>query len=296
MSMNVSGGPGFLSLPYRDRQLVVIDPGADRPSEPVALRIGDYHNRSAWSEGLKEKAWMSRSWWTNTRNLGVAGYLYDRARLSTQTAGPGRGIPKYVVRLANDELHELRFPPGHPLYRTVYAGHPLRPATYLPVASFHRFLFEEKLNELLVLLRLLGALQVSVTYVVGYQQATSSTAGTSLNGDEGKSALSFKKFNAHAGVSQASLMATFRPQGPPRRPEQSTWLQFEPTWNQIADARLGSGLREIDVELRYDDDFGVGADLVAGLTRLGLRIGGDFTRYERTHWNFHADFEAVEPV
>lgn len=279
---------GFLSLPYRDRQLVIVDSHADKPFEPLPVRLGDYHNRSAWAESWKQKSWMSKSWWTNSKNLGPAGYLYDRARQSKQTGGTGSKIPNYVVRLASDAANQLHFPPGHPLYHTVYAGHPLRPGVYLPVAGFHRFLFEEKLNELLELLRLLGALEVSVTYVVGYQQATSRSTGVSLPGKESNEAISFQK--THSGSSQAALVASFRPQGPPRRPEGTTWLPFEPTWNQIAEARLGSGLREIDVELRYDDDFGVGVDLAMGLRHLGLKIGGDFTRYERTHWNFHADF------
>src|SRR5580658_9530190 len=42
---------------------------------------------------------------------------------------------------------ELTMPSGHPQVEHAYAAHPLAPARYVPLATFHRAMFVEKVNE-----------------------------------------------------------------------------------------------------------------------------------------------------
>jgi len=115
---------------------------------------------------------------TDTKNWGVGGYVFDKLRMSRSSNTEAvRYVQKIPANVAEDVL---QFPPGHPLYDTVYAGHPLKAPVYVPVAYFHRFLFQEKFNELLILLYSLGAVEVKIHYVRGYSDTFSNKGGISL--------------------------------------------------------------------------------------------------------------------
>ena len=62
----------------------------------------------------------------------------------------------------------------------MYVGHPVDPTTYVPVADFHRFLFEHKVAEALRLIRSLGAVTVEVVRVEGWDRAVGVNLGAGL--------------------------------------------------------------------------------------------------------------------
>ena len=68
------------------------------------------------------------------------------------------------------------------------------------------------------------------------------------------------------------------------------WLSYEQTWKSVAEARLTGRLKEVDVELRYNDDYGINADLATKLSKLGLSLGGSFEGHEQTIYKFKATF------
>jgi hypothetical protein len=171
----------------------------------------------------------------------------------------------------------------------VYTGHPLKGQIYVPVASFHRVLFQEKLDELLTLLYSLGALEITINYLRGYTDSFSGNGGVSLPLQVPvQVAPSFSK--GSGSRSQGALRANFKPEHRPHIPEAAVWYEHEPTWMRVAQARLTAGLKDIDVELRYDDDFGVNAELAVKLTDVGFKLGGEFNKHEETIWEFHASF------
>ena len=53
----------------------------------------------------------------------------------------------------------------------MYVGHPGVAGAYLPMATFHRVLFNEKAAEALRLLRSLAADEINIEYVEGFSQA-----------------------------------------------------------------------------------------------------------------------------
>lgn len=198
--------------------------------------------------------------------------------------------PGHILRIsANLAEKIIRFQAGHPLYDTVYAGHPLVPRVYLTVASFHRYLFEDKFNELLTLLCSLGARQVEIDHVRGYSRMAAGKGGLTLPGllgvDVGGSGSSYLSKS-----SEGHLTAQFSANAEPHIPESSVWLSYEQTWKNVADARLTGGLKQIDVELQYNDDYGINEDLTIKLSKLGLSLGGNFERHEQTIWKFKAEF------
>lgn len=69
-----------------------------------------------------------------------------------------------TIRVPIQQAGFLSLPPGHPQTDVLYVAHPSDPATYLPVADFHRLTFEHKFAEAIRLLMHLGARTISVTH------------------------------------------------------------------------------------------------------------------------------------
>lgn len=278
-----------LALPYRDRQLIaIVENVSVAPAAPASIKLSDVIGTpGAWQRGLDIRNWTKKSYWSDPEVWGLAGYLWKKSRgNSPDPDGTTRNVRQISAAVAE---RFLQFPAGHPLYSVVYAGHPLKPSVYLPLAAFHRALFEEKFNELLALLAALGAAHVTIQYVYGYHEAFEGSAAAKVPAQiPVKLDLSGTKQTTQQ--SGAQLTATFAHTGPAQVPTNLTWLPSEATWKSIVDARLNAGLQEIDVELNYNDDFGIDSTVAVGLESFGFKLGGDFQKHERTLWKFHCTF------
>jgi hypothetical protein len=183
---------------------------------------------------------------------------------------------------------------GHPLPNVVYAGDPEVAGLYYPVADFHRVLFESKVAEALRLLRWLGVTDVSVEYVEGFDRAgdvefsIAPPAGTL--GELGVGANQTSKER-----SGAKWTARYVPTAPPQIPTDLVWFNSEPLWQEVANARLESGLREFTLELNYTGDFGINANLTAKIASVGLEAGGKFTANKDTTWKVAGTFGELPP-
>jgi len=52
----------------------------------------------------------------------------------------------------------------------------------------------------------------------------------------------------------------------------------------------------MEVELVYDDDYGIDGSVAVGLQGYGLKLGGEFSRKETTRWKFHVTFASTSAV
>ena len=112
------------------------------PIEHVEVNLSDFvpalnktfWTKKNWNEQLKrpftKKAWtdmLDEKTWTDAKNWGLYGYLYSKVR---QMRKPSTGGSLRHLRTIRADVAErlFSFPPGHPLYDTAYAGHPLRPS------------------------------------------------------------------------------------------------------------------------------------------------------------------------
>jgi hypothetical protein len=248
-------GSWFLRLPYQDRQLIVTTRGEEAAE-------GEF----------------------------VCGVLGLRTSLTKAMMGAAASSTLQVRRVPADLARRvLVFPPGNPLYSMVYAGHPRRPPVYLPVADFHRWLFEEKYNELLLLLSALGAVSIEIHCIRGYREELRAGGGlTTKSKAAGSKAEATRTEQTRA---EGHLHAHFeKSREAPHLPEAMVWYPCEETWKRVADARLHCGLRDIDVELRYGEDYGITYEVALGLESLGLKLGGDFYRHQETLWRFIGEF------
>jgi hypothetical protein len=137
-------------------------------------------------------------------------------------------LPKDYLRIAHnqsvicfvsrDEIANISFPPGHPLSKTLYVGHPLRPTKYYLATEFHDRLFEEKFAEFCRLLRHLGAKYVELEYIAGNRPEYIQRYRT-----------------------EAISGATRKPELPP----DMVWYQYEHLWREVAEGRIIHHLRSL---------------------------------------------------
>lgn len=199
------------------------------------------------------------------------------------------------LAVTNSQAKNLKFPYGHPRRNVVYAADPGVAGNYYPIASFHRVLFVGKVAEALRLLRSLGATEISIEYLEGFDRGAGvdfsisppESAGVEIGGG-------VKATNKAS--SGAKITMQLSPTMPMQIPKDLIWFSSEPLWQELANARLESGLRAFTIDVNYTDDFGINASLKAKIASVGLELGGTFTEYRETVWKLSATFaEQVPP-
>ena len=194
-----------------------------------------------------------------------------------------------VLSVSRSESTMLQFPPGHPQDGVLYVGHPTVHEIYYPTAQFHRLAFEHKLSEAIELLMALGAIEINVEHQVGWGKEFS----TNLNVPTGKAG---EQVGTTAGKNtekqrhvlfQISLEGT----SDPSVPDELVWFPQEPTWQQVARGRIKYGMKSFSISLRYENDFGINADLEVMAGKAGLNLGGKFKNHESTIWKVQGSFK-----
>lgn len=186
----------------------------------------------------------------------------------------------------------LQFPIGHPRLDVVYAGHPADWRIYVPMADFHRFLFEHKVAEAQRLLRSLGATSITVEHIEGWDQSVGISANVGVPSAESTGiTASGGRLLGH----ERSVMATMDldPTEPPSVPDNLVWMPHEPLWQEIAEARIRSGLKSFTLDVRSTDDYGINASLKVAVNKAGLDVGGDFRQHKSTIWRMAGTFGEV---
>jgi hypothetical protein len=184
----------------------------------------------------------------------------------------------------------FQFPPGHPVMGSAYVAHPIAQNRYIPAASFHRALFEEKVSELITLLAALGATRVKVVARQGYNSRSGLDIGISTPYG---SASAGQKSNT-SNTSGAVFEERFAPKGSARVPKKISWFEHEPTWKHIAERRLKYKTTTFHAELRYEDSYGVDRNLKAGLKGFGIEFGSEFAEFQTTVWEFEGEFAELK--
>ena len=185
-------------------------------------------------------------------------------------------------------LRHLSLPPGHPREDVLYAAHPTDPKIYLPVADFHRFAFEHKFSELLLILMHLGAVTITVDHVSGWGRELASRMAVvlPLAGDGAEVTVSKSANQTRSLLFNAELAGG----NSPSLPDNLVWLGFEPTWNAVAEGRMRFGLKEFAVNLVYRDDYGINGGLKLRAQRSGFDLGGSFEEHKETVWRVSGRF------
>lgn len=272
-------------LPYSSRQLIIV-----QPDQVVAATRDDL---------IKTQRQQSEEGWMDVaRRVGKAiivwgppySALIEVAADSLKAWAKARDSGLNVLQIAQSEAATLDFPPGHPREQTVYVAHPAASRTYYTAATFHRMAFEHKFAEAVDLLMSLGATSLTVEHVQGWSREFS--ANLSANFPE-------NGFDASAqGASSASSKLLFDAaldnKTSPALPEGLVWYAHEPTWQSVAKGRLKHGMRDFNLEIAYEDDFGINAGLKIRAQKAGLELGGAFEDHVATRWKIRGRFGTPE--
>ena len=189
----------------------------------------------------------------------VAEAIVAAALRRFRSQAQGTGVRGELLAVTPEEAAQLQFPIGHPRKKVVYIGHPVDPPLYVPVAVFHRYLFEHKVAEALRLIRSLGARTVEVGVGAGVPLPPSQPVELGVS-------VSRNRATGHSVMSRLTLS----PSGKPHIPADLVWFPHEPLWKEVAQARLESGLTSFALDVRSTDDYGVNANLKALVAKSGL--------------------------
>lgn len=267
----------LVALPYHERRIVVVTERLPAMAAPKAAA-------PAWQWVLRAAA--------ITSPISVAGLAAGAVAELMNARQEMKKGGEELLPITSEEAGSLHFPVGHPRRNVVYIGHPVDPSRYIPVADFHRFLFEHKIAEALRLIRSLGARSVEVIHVEGWDQS----AGISL-GIQAPASVSAVTADASASAekqrtqgTQVLTTMTLSPTMAPHVPQGLVWLAHEPLWQEVASARLESGLDTFLVDVRSSDDYGVNANLKTLVAKVGLEAGGKFVEHRNTIWRLQGSF------
>jgi hypothetical protein len=271
----------LLQMPYNQRRIIVV-----RDDAPAVVTSG----KSA-SPVARSIASFARAYPT-VASLVLAYPTVALARVAVDLVKARREMRQggeNLIPVTSIDATQLRFPVGHPRRKVAYIGHPVDPPAYMPMADFHRFLFEHKVAEALRLIRSLGAVTVEVVRVEGWDQTAGVNLGLALpdvsQTDVGVSA-SKARGSSHLVLSTMRL----KPTQSPLIPADLIWLPHEPLWQEVAQARLESGLDSFIIDVRSTDDYGVNASLKALVAKAGLEAGGAFIEHRNTIWRLQGTF------
>ncbi|MFV9507428.1 MAG: hypothetical protein AB4911_22985 [Oscillochloridaceae bacterium umkhey_bin13] len=170
----------------------------------------------------------------------------------------------------------LRFPPGHPRKNVLYIGDPVVSSVYYPAAQFHRRTFERKFSEAVRLLEALGVVSLEVKCAQGW----SKDFAASLNTPAG-----IELATGASGSQQSRILyqAEYHGNTSCKIPNHMAWFNHEPAWQAIANGRLNHNLKRFELQVQYEDDFGVNAKVVAKFMQQ-LELGGKFEQHQQTTW------------
>lgn len=280
----------LLKKPYAKRKFIVIAPEREK------FELSKVDWEGAIKEGVAAINVTNAAWLYAKLIIIPIEFGVEVTKQLVISAIPKRFRPKRKVKLKNINTitvgvaeRDFSFPVGHPLIDHVYVGHPLVVGRYLPLASFHAELFEEKMQELTHLLVALGARSIQVSCNQGYQKdyeggiryTSASIKSGSLRGRKRKTKQSKVEFEETYSPAE-----DFKP----GVPDNLIWYDKEYNWQALVKKRMYYSPSTLKFELEYQDNFEIEAKLEMGLEKFGFKIGGAFQDFQVTNWSYEVDF------
>lgn len=257
----------FLNRPYINRQMVIFVDDEIYKRQMDEAKV-DTRKRSFWQELLVPS-------YIQMAEILVKVYLDSKRN----------GI--ILNSIPNSLIAEFELPPGHPRNKVLYTAHPSKPNLYIPVSDFHRFTFEHKFSEVLSILMHLGAKEILVEHVSGWGHdfASKLSVGVPQYGSGGME-MGITSNSSRKVLYKAELPGNDKPEVP----QNLIWYSHEPTWQKIAEGRIKFGMKNFGMQLIYQDDYGVNAELKAKAKGAGLDLGGKFEDHQSTTWSISGKF------
>lgn len=150
--------------------------------------------------------------------------------------------------LANSNL---QFPLSHPQANQLYVAHPYNPNVYLLYDNYEVEILQDKLRELSEIAQSLGATEIDVRVVSNYGNKKENKESNAVSGrgehwtQTNVSANQNAKYSRTEEVNFEHMFnrrQTFAPKATISHPQDTVWLQGEPSWQRLIKQRIEGGL------------------------------------------------------
>jgi hypothetical protein len=320
----ITSSEQLLARPIHQRQTVVVVPDQDlRRIEQVASTQQAEHQAVAQDASTDQVAKVLELAIALGGAIGapkLAGAAADRAReivragasraaagapamvpLAGGAFGIGAGAlllksrnraPVNVTFVSASAAQALTFSEGPFELGGVYTAHPMQHERYLPAATFHRRILEERTRETeTFLLTCCGASKVEMTVYHGddLEFVANASYEERPNTSSGKlNAKHVEGTNRHAIIEAPGRSAPG-----PLIPSEWIWFEAEPVWQEIHRQRGDAGITSYVLTTVVKDDRSVDYKALAKLP--GVKLNADFAvkRHDKTVVTWNVSFPAV---
>ncbi len=296
--------PNLLTKPYSDRQIILfVNDDVVAAQEKTEATIAEMRKYSLSLEGYLDYFKLQIKHLDVDRtmrimNLMQAFFMVKRAGVNIRLVG-------------KSQVEQLSLPPGHPRDNVIYLGHPALVNHYMPVAAFHRTVFEHKLSEVISMLMHLGAKTINIKHMQGWGLDYLMQLDMGLLIVEEKEEIKAKTlldiYKLKASVAAPEIPAQVSPKALPKEqvmviktsqvknqtpvmPTNVVWYPFEPTWQWVSEGRIKFGLKQFVLDLNYREDFDINIELKEKLEKAGFNLVGDFEPPVATKWRIFGEF------
>lgn len=208
----------------------------------------------------------------------------------------GIGFAALVDRKTASEQFDFTAPPSWQW--TVYVRCPTNKNLLIPFDDFHRYVYQDKMRAFVDICRKLNAKSIRIYYKEGEKNNTEAKIAVKGGVDEYAQAQFQAEIAKEANTSETAkanydfenvLMSVLR------RPV-SPWIDKEPTWRAMVDARLdvNSNLRKFNAQFTYNDSCSV--DLKSALMfkapgwNGGVQAGFKNEKFTSIVWEMEVEF------
>lgn len=242
--------------------------------------LNRFNNQEVLTKDPEERAWLLASAKPIVVELLRKVYTNDVSKLIPEIS---------VIQPSDKSLDQYRCIDGHFATNVVYARHPVDPNFFIRVANFHSYLLQEKRAEFFRLAASLGAKAINQSDV-----NKSSSQGVAQAGfEEPTKSVNLKATSSfsHQQGSRFDLTASFEEAtAEPKMPENMKWLNQEPLWRAMVEARLNNWVDRFTLSFTYSQDFNINAELVGMISEVGFSAGGNFSKINVIDQEYTVDF------
>lgn len=268
----------FKAIPLHERKICIF---ADIPTQ----------------EKLKNKDWLELvfSYYMSGDLINLGFNLYkNRKNLSSFYKKHLNSLyskkSPYPILNIDEARSQFRFQLSHPINGMAYATSELEDDLYIPLSSFHKFMYESKISAFTELCSSLGAKNCKIIYAE--ENGIDITAKVKSQNIPTNVGIidSETNFNHHSRNTQNLDIFMSFPKNKTIHKYESAWMNGEPTWNTLQKIRLEKDVEKYVAEFNYIDDMGITANIANSLNNIGIDIGGKFEEFKKIKYKFEVEF------
>lgn len=264
------------------------------PDVPVSKRriivVGDFETVRNLSHQIDWKKFLP-SYLLATASMDLINPFKDDAKMMDYSKKVAPAIE------IEEAIKALQFPPQHPVNGAAYACYDLAPNYYFPLASFHEFIYQSKMNAFLELCSSLNAKEVIITYAEEDGEKLDITGKTeNIPTNSGNLDLQAEVKYHRNRNSDASIFCSFPKSTRAIGDFVSPWIATEPTWTSLQKMRTERDVESLRAKFSHMDEMGVTSKLAGGLNKIGINIGGSYSNLRKRKFEFLVTFWPKENI